>query len=201
MKNCTQTFVWWMSLPEDFLVATQHELSNAVEPLVEVKKLIRQLHLGLRMGGYIKGVTSCFTCDAQGNLTCKVDNVTPEIFKELLSSIHPYYRAPLVLLDIMQWSYEQVCQAMSLPKGNIAAALHYARRTLVPDFQQWDFPSNDLLIEFGAIVDGALDVTDEFTFRQMLQNDKRLEPYMRAVRELKKLCKVYATRFPNDEML
>ena len=186
-------FFWWMSLEPGDLLQRKHRQNTPGSPLQCLKKLIKKLHLG-RGGGFQPApVASCFSCDAEGRLSCKEEKLTPEFLKTLLRTVHPYHRCPLVLLDVLGLSYADVCKAMSLPRGNIMSALHYARRTLVPDFRQWDLPVNDLLMECGAIVDGGLEIPDEPTYKRILEEDSRLQPYMRAVRELKeKLANIRA---------
>ena len=180
-----QDFFWWMSVERDDLLQKERLQKAPGSALECLKKIIKKLHLGTGGGFRPAPVASCFSCDGAGQLTCDEDKLTPEFLKDLLLTVHPYHRCPLVLLDILGLSYADVCKAMSLPRGNIMSALHYARRTLVPDFQQWDQPSNDLLMECGAIVDGGLEIPDEPTYKRIIEEDNRLEPYMRAVKELK----------------
>ncbi len=163
-----------------------------------LKKIIKSMNLGRGANFKTPSSPPVFRCDSQGNVTFTGENTAQAInaIKEAIQRIHPFHRAPLVLLEICRVKYAEIHKLCGVATGSTISSLHYARRTLVPDIARWDTPSNDYLFDCGAIADGAFEVPDQETYQRILKEDPRLIPYMNFVKNLKTLLREKLT--PDD---
>lgn len=54
----------------------------------------------------------------------------PEHLQELLAQLQPEYRAPVVLKDVMGYSYEDIAQHLDVPIGTVRSRIHRGRSRL-----------------------------------------------------------------------
>ena len=54
----------------------------------------------------------------------------PDHLQELLAQLQPEYRAPVVLKDVMGYSYEDIAQHLDIPIGTVRSRIHRGRSRL-----------------------------------------------------------------------
>lgn len=179
------------------------EFSTNIGLDLDLRSLIKSWNLG--HGGHLtQSSPLTFVSDSSGNVSFvhQPEFEESDQIRQAILSIHPFHRAPFVLLHILEKPYAQLHKFCGVAPGSVMSSLHYARRTLVPDISRWDLPSNDYLIDCGAIADGGLEVPDQPTYQRILEEDARLVPYMNFVKNLKVLIRnklVTNTTPPQDE--
>jgi len=57
-------------------------------------------------------------------------NDLPEHLQELLMSLRPDYRAPIVLKDVLGYAYEDIAEILDVPIGTVRSRIHRGRSQL-----------------------------------------------------------------------
>jgi RNA polymerase sigma-70 factor (ECF subfamily) len=56
--------------------------------------------------------------------------------REAIAELTPEHRAVILLREVEGLSYEEISQALDVPKGTVMSRLHYARRQLQARLQE-----------------------------------------------------------------